>query len=272
MKLAVGLSPCPNDTFIFHALFSGLVSAPGIECRPVMEDVETLNQMARRRLLEVTKISLHAYGHLRDAYTLLDAGAALGRGCGPLVVTRPEARNRDLRSLSIAIPGHWTTAALLLRLHAPEVTAEGLVAMPFDRILAATASGEVGAGLIIHECRFTYAARGLVEKVDLGRWWEEEEGLPLPLGGIIARRDLGMETIETFEAALRASILRARAHPEASRDYVRSHAQELSEEVTRAHIELYVNDFTVALGEEGRHAVDRLLDRAAAAGIISPAT
>lgn len=268
--LRVGLSPCPNDTFIFHALFHGLVETPGFRCVPVFEDVETLNQLARRRGLDVTKISFHAYGHLRESYDLLGSGAALGRGCGPLVVVREGDARPDLKGARVVIPGRWTSATLLLRLYQPDLPDSRLIELPFHRILDAVASGEFDAGLIIHESRFTYADRGLACHVDLGRWWEEEEDLPIPLGGIIADKRLGKETIENVEAALRASVLFAREHPERSRDYVRSHAQELSDDVLEAHIRLYVNDFTVELGGEGQRAVERFLQRAEEVGFVPP--
>ena len=274
-KLRIGLSPCPNDTFIFHALFHGLVELPGIDLEPVLEDVETLNQMARTGELDVTKISFHAYGHLRDTYTLLDAGSALGRGCGPLVVVRPEDTDIDVSKARVAIPGAWTSAALLLRLWTRATFESGVdesrvVEMSFDRILESVQKGNVDAGLIIHESRFTYAGYGLASRVDLGEWWEEVHSHPIPLGGIIARRDLGDETIAAFDRALGASVAYARAHPDASRDYVRAHAQELSDDVTRAHIGLYVNDSTVSLGADGRAAVDHLLAIAEHEGVIPP--
>jgi 1,4-dihydroxy-6-naphthoate synthase len=272
-KLRVGLSPCPNDTFIFHALFNGLVELPGIDLEPVLEDVETLNQMARTGDLEVTKISFHAYGHLRHLYTLLDAGSALGRGCGPLVVVRPEDADIDVSKARVAIPGTWTSAALLLRLWTRATFDSGLdeshvVEMTFDRILESVQNGDVDAGLIIHESRFTYAGHGLTSRVDLGEWWEEAHDHPIPLGGIIARRDLGDETIAAFDRALGASVVYAQAHPDASRDYVRAHAQELSDDVTQAHIDLYVNESTVSLGVDGHAAVDHLLAIAEREGVI----
>lgn len=274
-KLRVGLSPCPNDTFIFHALFHGLVELPGIELEPLLEDVETLNQMARTGDLDVTKISFHAYGHLRHTYTLLESGSALGRGCGPLVVVRPADTEIDVSKARVAIPGAWTSAALLLRLWTRESFGSGLdesrvTEMSFDRILESVKSGDVDAGLIIHESRFTYADYGLASRIDLGEWWEDVHGHPIPLGGIIARRDLGDETIAVFDRALGASVALARAHPDASRDYVRAHAQELSEDVTRAHIGLYVNDYTIRLGTDGHAAVDHLLQVAEREGVIPP--
>ena len=267
-ELAVGYSPCPNDTIIFHALVTGKVPLAGVVWRPVIDDVETLNRLALTRALPVTKISFHAYGHVRSEYALLGAGAALGRGCGPLLVARTGDVARALGSARIAAPGRLTSALLLLRLYRPELREEQIVEMPFHRILEAVAAGEVDAGLIIHESRFTYAAHGLVALLDLGDWWERLTGLPIPLGAIGADRRLGSRTIHAVEEALRASVARARRHPEEAADYVRRHARELSEEVTRAHIELYVNDYTEDLGEVGRRAVAELFRRAEAAGIL----
>ena len=266
--LRVGLSPCPNDTFIFHALLEGLVELEGFRLEPVFEDVETLNVMARNGELEITKISFHAYGHLRDTYKLLQAGAALGRGCGPLIVVREGDEKQDLSTAKIAIPGKLTSANLLLRLFAPRAPTSSLIEMTFDRIMDAVKTGEVDAGLIIHESRFTYSELGLRKLADLGDWWEESHGYPIPLGGIIARLDIGSETIAAFDDALSRSVLHARSHPEDSRDYVRHYAQEMDDAVTAAHIELYVNDFTINLGREGREAVSHLLEIAEREKII----
>ena len=268
--LRVGLSPCPNDTFIFHAILEGLIELEGYRLEPVFEDVETLNVMARDGALEITKISFHAYGHLRDSYRLLRAGSALGRGCGPLVIVRKGDEERDLSTAKIAIPGKLTSANLLLRLFAPGVPADALVEMTFDRIMDSVKTGEVDAGLIIHESRFTYSEFGLRKLVDLGDWWEEVHGHPIPLGGIIARRDIGETAIEDFDRALSKSVLHARENPGDSRDFVHRYAQEMDAEVTAAHIELYVNDFTVSLGEEGQAAIDHLFAVAEKENIIPP--
>jgi len=266
-EMRVGYSTCPNDTFVFHALVTGRVPTPGIVWRPFLADVEVLNGMALRGDIPFTKLSFHAYGAVRDRYVLLASGAALGRGCGPLLLARPEGPG-PLESARIAIPGAWTTAALLLRLYAPQVQAGSLVPMVFDRIPRSIARGEVDAGVIIHETRFTYASMGLIAVADLGAWWEAETGLPLPLGGIAADRGLGRETILGAQDALRRSVQRARAHPEEAWDYVREHAAELDPEVLRSHIDLYVNDFTEDLGEEGVRAVETLLDRATSLGLV----
>jgi 1,4-dihydroxy-6-naphthoate synthase len=265
-ELEVGYSPCPNDTFTFHALVTGAVPCPGVVWRPLLEDVETLNRLAFARKLPVTKISFHALGRLRGEYALLRSGAALGRGAGPLLVARKGSRLATLREARIAIPGTWTSAALLLRLFEPR--AANLIAMPFHEILPAVAGGDLDAGLIIHESRFTYRDHGLELLADLGEWWERESGLPTPLGAIAADRRLDPELEEAIEHALRSSVAHARAHPEESRDYVRRHAQELASDVVERHIALYVNDFSEDLGDEGLRAVKALYAAAEARGIL----
>lgn len=261
--LSFGFSPCPNDTFAFHALVHGQV-APGITVRPRLEDVETLNQAALHGELDLVKVSYHAFGLLGGRYRMLPAGGALGRGVGPLVVTRE--RLPDLAGRRVAIPGGTTTARLLLELALPE--GARTEALRYDRILPAVAAGDVDAGLIIHESRFTYPAYGLREHLDLGAWWEAETGLPLPLGGIAARRELGEATSARLAEALRDSVRHAWAHPDASRAYVAGHAQEMDETVRRRHVELYVNDYTLDVGAEGRAAAFELLRRAHARGLV----
>jgi 1,4-dihydroxy-6-naphthoate synthase len=265
-SICFAYSPCPNDTFGFHALARGIVRAEGFAVRPTLADVETLNQEARNGRYEMTKLSFAALGHLLDRYVLLRSGAALGRGCGPLIVARPGLDPARLGEIPVAIPGDRTTAALLLGLYrgGPGRT----IAMPFDRIMPAVAEGRFEAGVVIHEGRFTFGAYGLSQLVDLGRWWEAETGLPIPLGGIAVRRDLGPETAAVLEKAVRESVAHAFAHPEASADYVRAHAQEMEPDVIRRHIDLYVNDFSLDLGADGEAAVAGLFDRARAAGLL----
>jgi 5,8-dihydroxy-2-naphthoate synthase len=265
-ELSLGFSPCPNDTYIFHALVHGLASCPGFRFRERLEDVETLNRLALAGKLDISKVSSHLLGHIREDYCLLRSGGALGRGCGPLVVT---ARHRDmseLRGKRIAVPGRYTTAHLLLRLFDPSL--DVITFLPFHEIMAAVRSGAVDAGVIIHESRFTYAAAGLTRLVDLGEWWEQETGHPIPLGGIAAKRSLGGEAIAAIDRALRASVAHANAHPGAAAGYIRAHSQEMSDEVCAAHIGLYVNDYSLDLGAEGEAAVTDLLDRAAAIGLV----
>jgi len=270
MDLTLGYSPCPNDTFIFDALVHGRVGVEGIRFRERLEDVETLNRLARGADLDVTKISYGAIPYLLDDYVLLRSGGALGRGCGPLVVAREPLAAERLRGARIAIPGRFTTANLLLRLFDPAL-AEG-VEMVYSDIMPAVERGEVDAGLIIHESRFTYADHGLVRLADLGEWWEGETGLPIPLGGILARRDLGEEAVRAVEDGIRRSVQHAFAHPDDSLPYLRAHAQEMEEHVMRSHVELYVNDFSRDLGDEGERAIHTLFERGRAAGVIPPAT
>lgn len=266
--LTLGYSPCPNDTFIFYALTHGQIPMPGLQIRERLEDVETLNTLALGQALDLTKISYHAFGHLRRDYALLHSGSALGRGCGPLVVAREPREIGSLRGRRIAIPGRLTTANLLLQLC--DQGFDEVVAMPFHRIMAAVASGEVEAGVIIHESRFTYQQQGLHQVLDLGHWWESDSGLPIPLGGILARRSLGEERIAQIDNALRQSVEFAEAHPEQTRGYIKQHSQELADEVVDSHIALYVNHFTRDLGDEGVHAITTLLQRAETRGLIPP--
>jgi len=267
--LSLGFSPCPNDTFIFHALVHGIVRADGLVFAPRLEDVETLNRLAAEAVLDVTKVSYGAIPHLMDDYVLLRSGGALGRGCGPLVVAREPIDPAELATKRIAIPGRNTTANLLLRLFVPGAALGGRGAeRVYSDIMPAVARGEVDAGLIIHESRFTYADHGLVKVVDLGEWWEQETGLPIPLGGILARRNLGEATIRSVDDALRRSVEQAFADPAASRAYVRIHAQEMDDTVTQQHIDLYVNRFSIDVGTEGERAIRELFARARRAGII----
>jgi 1,4-dihydroxy-6-naphthoate synthase len=286
LKMTLGYSPCPNDTFIFYALAHGKVVAPHISFDFNVADVEELNQMALqsgpqsgphndlRGGLDISKISFHAFGRVRDAYRLLRCGGALGRGCGPLVVSREQIGMEDLRpgknsdkTPRIAVPGRLTTAWLLLLLYDPGL-AQSAVFMPFHKIMDAVATGKVDAGLIIHEARFTYASHGLGEVLDLGAWWERETGLPIPLGAIAAKKSLSDDVITEVEDAVKRSILYARQHGRECMPYIRSLAQELSDDVINAHIDLYVNDFTLDIGREGGRAIDTLFERAAACGVF----
>ncbi len=264
--LTLGYSPCPNDTFIFYALTYGKVAMPGYRVTERLEDVETLNQLALSAQLDLTKISYHALGHLREEYALLRSGGALGRGCGPLVITPTASDMPSLRGKRIAVPGRLTTANLLLQLYGTGY--DNLLIMPFDQIMPALKSGTADAGVIIHESRFTYRQAGFHEVLDLGAWWEADSGLPIPLGGILARRALGTETIRLVDRAIRLSLEYARQHPQETRAYIRGHAQELDDQVTDAHIALYVNEFSLDLGAEGVAAVETLLARAEARGLI----
>jgi 1,4-dihydroxy-6-naphthoate synthase len=260
VNVSFGFSPCPNDTFAFDALVHGRIAAP-FTAVPALHDIEELNALAREGRYELTKLSIGALARVRDRYALLRSGGALGHGVGPLVVARKHASLSDASLGRIAIPGRDTTAFLLLRLAAPALGE--VVEMRYDEILDAVAAGAVDAGLIIHESRFTYAEHGLVEVADLGVWWEGETGMPVPLAGICARTDLADELRTAAEDALRRSVEHAFAHPADSLEYIRAHSQELSDEVCRQHIELYVNEFTRDLGDDGMAAIDALLARAA---------
>jgi len=261
--LRLGFSPCPNDTFIFHALVHGLV-APELDWHVTLDDVESLNQAAEERTLDATKISYHAYGRVAQDWWMLPAGGALGHGVGPLIVARDATASLEGRT--VATPGGRTTANLLLDLYAPRDVTR--VVMRYDAILDAVARGDVDAGLIIHESRFTYQDHGLDMLVDLGAWWERETGDPIPLGGIAVRRDLPDERIDAIARAVRSSVRYAFDHPHASDAYVAEHAQEMSPDVRRRHIDTYVNDFSLDVGSVGRAAVERMLGMAAERGTI----
>ncbi len=268
--LSIGFSPCPNDTFIFYALVHGLVF-PQLVGTPELADVQTLNQRAQAGELDLIKVSYGAVPDLLDRYRILRSGGALGHGCGPLLVARePGLSVSDLAGRGwILIPGQHTTAFLLLMLRAPELGP--FFAIPFDKIPFQVEKGDdVAAGLIIHESRFTYQQHGLHVVCDLGEWWEQETGLPIPLGAILARRDLGFDQIAEAEEAVRASVEWALANPAAPRAYMSEHAFELDDSVIDAHIKLYVNDFSVDVGEEGAKAVRTLFERGAAADLLSP--
>ena len=270
MTLSLGYSPCPNDTFIFYALAHGRIELGDLHfARPHLEDVETLNSWAVQRRLDVTKISCHALGHVSGDYCVLSAGSALGRGCGPLLVAAADLPAADLAGRKVAIPGRLTTASLLFRMFLPACT--DLVEMRFDRIMAAVAAGEVAAGVIIHESRFTYAQQGLVCLQDLGQWWEKISGQPIPLGCIVARRALGVERIARIDRAVAASVDYAFSFPEHCLPYIRRHSQETADAVVQSHIGLYVNDFSRDLGEEGKAAISAFLQRGREAGILPQA-
>lgn len=273
--LGIGFSSCPNDTFMFHALVHGQVRVPHVTFDVHMDDIEALNRRALGETsaprLPITKISASALAFVADDYVVLRAGAALGRGVGPLVVAHPERGPRALGELSgkhIAVPGLRTTAYLLLSLFAPQ----GLrvTAMRFDQIMPRVASGEFDAGLIIHESRFTYEKEGLAAIADVGALWESATELPLPLGLIVAKRDLGPALLLELERGVADSARYALANPEDSKAYVRAHAQEMDEEVCARHIGLYVNQHSVEMGDQGAQAVETLLARGAEVGLLPP--
>lgn len=265
--LTLGYSPCPNDTFIFYALVHGKIATGDLRFREILEDVETLNQMAGRSELDITKISFHAYGYLRDTYCLLRSGAALGRGCGPLVVSKKYKHMEDLKGKKIAVPGRLTTAFLLLQLFAP-VFKEKVAVMPFHRIIDAVSNDEADAGLIIHESRFTYQAAGLSQVIDLGQWWDNETGLPIPLGGIIVKRKLGEVLINEIEADIRHSLQYAFSHSAEPKAYIKKFSQEIEDTVIDQHIGLYVNAHSLDIGNDGLRAIEELFRRSEEKGII----
>lgn len=253
--LTFGFSPCPNDTFAFHALVHGLVDAP-FRVTPVLLDIEELNRRAHDGTFHLSKISVGAFAAVGDRYRILRSGAALGHGVGPLVVARTPMSLSEAAGGRIAIPGRETTAFRLLGLAAPGLG--HVLEIRYDQILRAVEQGEVDAGLIIHESRFTYGNHGLIKVADLGDWWERETGLPVPLAGICARADLDPAMVRAAERAIHDSVAYAFAHPDASRPYVRAHAQEMSDEVCDAHIRLYVNELSLDIGPHGLEAVARL--------------
>jgi len=256
-ELTFGYSPCPNDTFAFHALTHGLIDAP-FTIKPVLLDIEELNRRAHDGAFDLTKLSVGAFAAVGERYRLLRSGAALGKGVGPLVVARaPMSFEEAIAGGPMAIPGRETTAYRLLRLAAPSLT--NTIELRYDQVLRAVANAEVHAGLIIHESRFTYADHGLHKVIDLGDWWEHETQLPVPLAGICARSDMDPTLANAAEQAIRASVQYAFDHPETSRDYVRAHAQEMSAEVCAQHIALYVNEHSLDIGAEGLAAIDRLV-------------
>ncbi|MGF1425235.1 1,4-dihydroxy-6-naphthoate synthase [Kitasatospora sp. LaBMicrA B282] len=268
--LRIAYSPCPNDTFVFHAWTHGLL--PGVDAPEVtFADIDVTNTLAERGELDVLKVSYAALPWLLDEYALLPCGGALGRGCGPLVLTRPEDGAADLTGKTVAVPSERSTAYLLFRLWAAQAVPGGLgevVVLPFHEIMPAVRDGRVDAGLVIHEARFTYRQYGLVKLADMGEAWEERTGLAIPLGAIIAKRSLGAARLRELAAAVRDSVEAAWADPAASRTYVLAHAQEMDPAVADQHIGLYVNEFTADLGEEGYAAVRALLDRAAEQGLV----
>jgi 1,4-dihydroxy-6-naphthoate synthase len=268
MKLSLGFSPCPNDCFMFDAIVNRRIDLEGLEFSTALADVEALNRAAFAAETDVTKLSYHAYAYCANVYALLDAGSALGRNCGPLLISRRSIAPREVAegTLRIAIPGAFTTANFLLGLAFP--AARDKTALLFSAIEPALLNDEYDAGLIIHENRFTYEAKGLKKIIDLGEFWEGETGAPIPLGGIAVRRALPDAVKDAVNRVLRRSVEYAFAHRTASLPFVREHAQEMREDVMYRHIDLYVNQYSIDLGTEGRRAVELLFEKARATGII----
>jgi 1,4-dihydroxy-6-naphthoate synthase len=259
--LTLGYSPCPNDTFIFYAIAKKRIEFP-FDVDISLADVEMLNRRCARGDLDISKISASAILGILDNYWLLRSGGAMGRGCGPLVVSRRPVKFEELRDSKIATPGDMTTASLLLRL---EGTHRGpRVPMQFDRIMPAVMAGEVDAGVIIHEGRWIYRKYGLHMALDLGRWWEAQTGLPLPLGAIAIRRGLGGRVAGLVEEKIRESLRYAMRNPDEPLPYIRRHAQEMSPDVIRLHIDTFVNEFSIEAGDEGERALRSLLEAACA--------
>ncbi|WP_405728040.1 1,4-dihydroxy-6-naphthoate synthase [Streptomyces sp. NBC_01537] len=270
MTLRIAYSPCPNDTFVFHAWSHGLVpGAPPVDV--TFADIDLTNGMAERGEFDILKVSYAVLPYVLDQYALLPCGGALGRGCGPLVLTREPGL--DLAGRTVAVPSERSTAYLLFRLWAAAEVPGGvgkIEVLPFHEIMPAVRDGRVDAGLVIHEARFTYQNYGLHKLADMGEHWESTTGLPIPLGAIIAKRSLGEARLRELAAAIRESVRMAWDEPEASRAYVLEHAQEMDPKVADQHIGLYVNEFTADLGEDGYAAVRGLLTRAAAEGLVPP--
>ncbi len=271
MELTLGFSSCPNDTFIFDALLHGKIDTEGLTFKPIIEDVESLNQKANQSALDITKLSYHAYAYLTHRYKLLNAGSALGFGVGPLLISNSEFRiqNSELggnSDLKVGIPGKLTTANFLLSIAYPSL--RNKVEMLFSEIESALLNGVIDLGLIIHENRFTYESKGLKKIRDLGEYWEELSGAAIPLGGIVVSRAIDESIQIKIDRVLRRSIEFAFANRRSSYDFVRAHSQEMSEEVMYKHIDLYVNQYSIDLGEEGIKAVRTLFNKALEQGVI----
>ena len=268
MKLTLGFSPCPNDTFIFDALVNKRIDTEGLEFDVQLGDVETLNTKAFKAELDITKLSYHAFAYMTDNYQLLRSGSALGKNCGPILIAKEQISTltSQISHLKIAIPGKYTTANFLLGIAFPE--AKNKTEMVFSEIENAVLEGKVDAGLIIHENRFTYQSKGLKKLIDLGEFWESKTGLPIPLGGIAIRKSLPSEVKLKVEKLIRKSIEYAFANPEASKEYVRCHSQEMEPSVIQSHINLYVNNYSINLGVEGEKAVKEMYAIGKETGII----
>jgi 1,4-dihydroxy-6-naphthoate synthase len=266
MKLSLGYSPCPNDTFIFDAMVHQKIDTEGLEFEVQLGDVEQLNKKAFANELDITKLSYHAFAYLIDSYALLTSGSALGNNCGPLLIAKSAIPSADLAHKTIAIPGKYTTANFLLSLAFPD--AQQKQETLFSDIEQQVLNDQVDAGLIIHENRFTYQDKGLVKIIDLGEWWEQTTKLPIPLGGIVVKRNLPIIVQQKINRVLRRSVQFAFDNPEESLSYVQEHAQEMETAVMQQHIGLYVNDFSIDLGEKGKAAVNYLFETAQKQGLI----
>lgn len=260
MNFSLGFSPCPNDCFIFDALVHKKIDTQGIDFSVIMEDVEALNNKAFKQELDITKLSYHAFIYLTHQYALLNSGSALGFNCGPLLVKDSKNEIKDINAASIAIPGKYTTANFLLSLAFPD--AKNKKELLFSDIESAVLSNQVDAGLLIHENRFTYEQKGLEKIIDLGEFWDSLIHAPIPLGGIVVKRSIDAKLQKTIDSLIKQSVDFAFTNPESCMDFVKQHAQEMSEEVMKKHIALYVNDFSVDLGIVGKNAIQLLFDKA----------
>lgn len=265
-NITLGYSTCPNDTFIFYALAHNLVDCGGLALNIELADIETLNQHAGDGILDISKLSFAAIGHLLDTYGLLRSGSAIGRGCGPIVVARKGCNLDGLDSKKIAVPGMWTTACMLLGLYLGAKPVA--IPIPFDRIMPAVERGDFDFGVVIHEGRFTFREHGLVGLLDLGKWWEQKTSLPVPLGGIVIRRDIACDITKKVETAIRQSVEYAFSHRAETGPYIKKYAMEMAPDVIRRHIDLYVNEFTLNTGREGEEAVEALFSMARSRGIL----
>jgi len=274
MKLSLGFSPCPNDTFIFDALIHHKIDTEGLEFEVFFDDVETLNQKALSGELDITKLSFHAFAYVYEQYALLDSGSALGFGVGPLLICHNEALIEKKENLDatykVGIPGRYTTANFLLGIAFPHLTKKQ--EMVFSEIETALLEDRIDLGLIIHENRFTYTDKGLHKILDLGNYWEQETGCAIPLGGIVINRNLDQETKEKVNRLIKKSVEFAFANPKSGLEFIKQHAQEMSEEVMYKHIDLYVNKYSIELGAEGRKAIDVMFTMAQERGLIPPIT
>ena len=258
--IKLGFSPCPNDTFIFDALINKKIDTEGIDFICDAEDIEQLNERAMREDFDMCKVSFNAFLHIADRYQLLDAGSALGSNCGPVLIGKKEFQHDEIAKLAIGIPGKYTTAALLLKFAYPDAT--DLHEFRFSHIEKRILKDTIDAGVIIHETRFTYQEKGLVKIADLGEYWEQQTGFPIPLGGIVIKKDMPQELKEKLSRIMKSSVEYAMQHPQSSMDFVKEHAVEIQDEVIQKHIDLYVNDYTRSLGEKGKAAIRYLFDYA----------
>ncbi|MGB1242251.1 MAG: 1,4-dihydroxy-6-naphthoate synthase [Chitinophagales bacterium] len=268
MTLSLGFSPCPNDTFIFDALVNKKIDTEDIDFHYHIADVGELNKMAFEGTLDITKLSYHALGYVLDQYELLHSGSALGNNCGPLLIAKEKIDLNNIENLKIAIPGKFTTANFLLSLAFP--TAMKKEEMLFSEIEEAVLRGRVDAGLIIHENRFTYQEKGLQKIIDLGEYWETKTQLPIPLGGIVIRRDLPLSIKRKVNSLIKQSVERALKNPDDTLSYVSQYAQEMNPTVMMQHIGLYVNKYSVDLGKKGQEAINQLFQTAQTKNIIPP--